>query len=134
MTAVMKCRFVGIERRFVKFLRRLIVPKRRILTEVLRSHGFRKGVLSGVSMVLLFLFACTNHVSAQKNSPIAFDVCAEEVSDEAKERFDKAFSAYRKGDYAKSIGILKTLNEEEPDFASRSVSQYRCGGPSSQNP
>lgn len=69
-------------------------------------------------MVLLFLFACTNHVSAQKNSPIAFDVCAEEVSDEAKERFDKAFSAYRKGDYAKSIGILKTLNEEEPDFAS----------------
>lgn len=114
----MKCRFVGIERRFVKLLRRPLVPKRRIPTEILCFHGFRKGVLSGVSTVLLFLLTCTNHVSAQKNNPLDFDVCAEEVSDEAKERFDKAFSAYRKGDYAKSTGILKTLTEEEPDFAS----------------
>lgn len=118
MTTGMKCRFVGIERRFVKFLRRPLVPKRRIPTEVLCFHDFRRGVLSGVTMVLLFLFVCPNHVSAQKNNPLDFDVCAEEVSDEAKERFDKAFSAYRKGDYAKSTGILKTLTEEEPDFAS----------------
>ena len=118
MTGGMKCRFVGIERRFVKFLRRPLVPKRRIPTEILCFHGFRKNVLSEVSTVLLFLLTCTSHISAQKNNPLDFDVCAEEVSNEAKERFDKAFSAYRKGDYAKSTGILKTLTEEEPDFAS----------------
>lgn len=118
MTAGMKCRFVGIERCFVKLLRRPLVPKRCIPTEILCFYGFRKNVLSGVSTVLLFLLTCTNHVSAQKNNPLDFDVCAEEVSNEAKERFDKAFSAYRKGDYAKSTGILKTLTEEEPDFSS----------------
>lgn len=118
MRAGMKRRFISMKERFVKFFRQLIVPKQRMLPKEMSFSAFFGSMSAGAFAVLLLLSLCTNSLSAQKNNPLAFDVCAEELSNVVKERFDKAFSAYRKGDYAKSISILKSLTEEEPDFAS----------------
>lgn len=116
MKAEMERRSGSMERRFVKFFRRFIFLKRRFG----RPEAFRQLCCHAKLAVCAFLvlcFLCPNSASAQSGNPIAFDACAEEVNDEAKEQFDKAFKAYRKGDYAKSISILKSLIEDEPDFA-----------------
>lgn len=91
-------------KRRVDFLkRRIISPKRRI-------------ILSPLCFVLLLF--CISPLYSQKNDILSYDECSESISKSAKNDFGKAFSAYKKGEYNKSVAILKELIDQESDFAS----------------
>lgn len=69
-------------------------------------------------LILFFLLIATSITYSQKNFIEDYDVCAEEVSEEAKKQFNKAYSYYKDGKSEKSFVILRELVEAEPDFAS----------------
>ena len=76
----MKRRFISMKERFVKFFRQLIVPKQRMLPKEMAFSAFFGSMSAGAFAVLLLLSLCTNSLSAQKNNPLAFDVCADTSS------------------------------------------------------
>ena len=89
--------------RFGKMKLRFVLPFRRFV------FLLSVWVLCGSGNVVLL---------AQTNDILSYDECAEAISKSSRKSFDKAFDAYRKGDYSKSVAMLKELSEQEPDFAS----------------
>ena len=56
--------------------------------------------------------------NSQKNDLLSYDPCSEFVPKSAKQDFSKAFSAYKKGDFGKSVSLLREIIDEQSDFAS----------------
>ncbi len=84
------------------------------------SASFGLKIASKVKLLSYFTFLILsfNTILAQKGNPIEQDPCAEELERSVKETFNKAFDAFSKGDYTKSVGILRGLNEDAPELAS----------------
>lgn len=69
--------------------------------------------------IVFFALLFTSIISySQKTFIEDYDLCAEEISEDSKKQFKKAYSFYKEGKYEKSFPLLKTLTEEEPEFAS----------------
>lgn len=69
------------------------------------------------SFVFILLWGATA-VLAQKENPLMFDHCSEDISASVIKDFNKAFKSFLKKEYDKAIPQLKTIIETEPDFAS----------------
>lgn len=75
------------------------------------------GKLKGAFVVVLLCFTALP-ANSQKNDLLSYDPCSEFVSKSAKQDFSKAFSAYKKGDFSKSVSLLREIIDEQSDFAS----------------
>lgn len=69
-------------------------------------------------LILFLLFFVTTQSFSQKNLIENYDLCSEEVKEESKKQFKKAYNYYKNGKFEKSFPILRDLTEKEPDFAS----------------
>ncbi len=86
------------------------------------NHGripliFRKRMRPFWLLPLVFLGGFSG-VFAQKGSPVEYEPCAQEQTKSALSKFEDAFEAYQDGKFGKSVGLLRELISEEPDFAS----------------
>lgn len=75
------------------------------------------GKLKRAFVVVLLCFTALP-ANSQKNDLLSYDPCSEFVSKSAKQDFSKAFSAYKKGYFSKSVSLLREIIDEQSDFAS----------------
>lgn len=75
------------------------------------------GKLKRIFVVVLLCFTALP-ANSQKNDLLSYDPCSEFVSKSAKQDFNKAFNAYKKGEFNKSVSLLRQIIDEQADFAS----------------
>ncbi|MEE0894403.1 MAG: hypothetical protein U0M28_00415, partial [Bacteroidales bacterium] len=68
--------------------------------------------------VVVLLWFTALPANCQKNDLLSYDPCSEFVSKSAKQDFNKAFNAYKKGEFNKSVSLLRQIIDEQADFAS----------------